>query len=128
MNKVCLSFPTNQFLEMKTLLKASKKAIKILTPEQFNVLDKTGEFAGTPKDLKCGFIHLSYDVQVTETIFKHFRGYPRLYLVEFQIEKYFVQIVNGYPHVYNKLLKCDILSIEKRDFNVYTETNGGVSK
>ena len=49
-------------------------AYKVLTGPQMAVLESEGVFAGAPIDLADGFIHLSTDSQVTETVDKHFAG------------------------------------------------------
>ena len=47
-------------------------AYKVLTGPQMAALETEGVFAGAPIDLADGYIHLSTDRQVTETVDKHF--------------------------------------------------------
>jgi uncharacterized protein (DUF952 family) len=92
--------------------------IKILTPREYATLYNTKEFTGTPKDVKSGFMHLSYGHQVNETIQKHYLGYKKLYLVEFRPEMYNLLVQKGYPHFYTqKLYYSDVLSVETKLFN-----------
>jgi uncharacterized protein (DUF952 family) len=55
-------------------------AYKVLTGPQMAVLESEGVFAGAPIDLADGFIHLSTDSQVTETVDKHFAGQTDLHV------------------------------------------------
>jgi uncharacterized protein (DUF952 family) len=47
---------------------------KILRADEWAVLDATGEFAGSPDDLRDGYIHLSAPEQVAGSLAKHFAG------------------------------------------------------
>jgi len=55
---------------------------KILTRAQWSELRTKGEFAGSPDDLRDGFVHLSTLEQVPGTLAKHFAGQVGLVLVE----------------------------------------------
>ena len=47
---------------------------KILRPEEHQVLERYGRFAGSPDDERDGFIHLSTREQLSGTLEKHFAG------------------------------------------------------
>ncbi|MFM9936001.1 MAG: DUF952 domain-containing protein [Novosphingobium sp.] len=53
---------------------------KVLTGPQMAVLETEGVFAGAPIDLADGYIHLSTDSQITETVDKHFAGQTDLHV------------------------------------------------
>lgn len=55
-------------------------AYKVLTGSQMALLEADGVFAGTPIDLADGYIHLSAEQQLTETVDKHFAGQNDLYV------------------------------------------------
>lgn len=54
---------------------------KLLTMEEWSVLNSQGYFVGSEVDLKDGFIHFSYSDQLNETARKHFAGRGNLVLV-----------------------------------------------
>lgn len=54
-------------------------AYKVLTHEQVHALE-AGAFAGAPVDLADGYIHLSTEAQLTETVDKHFAGQSGLWV------------------------------------------------
>src|SRR4051812_2064046 len=83
----------------------SRQIYKILTPEEWNVLDESREFKGSPVDLKDGYIHLSYLEQIKDTISKHFKGHTYLFVVEFDAKNYDTRVENGFPHIYGSALK-----------------------
>lgn len=56
-------------------------AYKVLTASQMAELEAEGTFAGAPVDLTDGYIHLSTDAQLTETVDKHFSGQDDLHVV-----------------------------------------------
>jgi hypothetical protein len=49
-------------------------AYKVLTADQFAILERDGCFAGAPVDLADGYIHLSTAAQLAQTIDRHFAG------------------------------------------------------
>ena len=55
-------------------------AWKILTGPQLASLLTDGSFAGAPVDLADGYIHLSTEEQLPETLAKHFGGQSDLHL------------------------------------------------
>lgn len=61
-------------------------AYKVLTGPQMEELEAAGTFTGAPVDLADGFIHLSTEAQLTETVDKHFAGQPDLHVVAVDLE------------------------------------------
>jgi uncharacterized protein (DUF952 family) len=57
-----------------------RKLFKILRAEEWNVLEQSGRFEGSPDDLRDGFIHLSAREQLAGTLRKHFAGEEGLVL------------------------------------------------
>lgn len=60
-------------------------AYKVLTAEQMAVLEHEGSFAGAPVDLADGYIHLSTEAQLTETVDKHFAGQTGLWVASIDL-------------------------------------------
>ncbi|MBB4613819.1 DUF952 domain-containing protein [Novosphingobium taihuense] len=56
-------------------------AYKVLTAPQMAQLETNGVFKGAPIDLADGYIHLSTEAQLTETVDKHFAGQTDLHVV-----------------------------------------------
>lgn len=56
-------------------------AYKVLTGPQMAQLEADGVFKGAPVDLADGYIHLSTETQLTETVNKHFAGQNDLHVV-----------------------------------------------
>lgn len=56
-------------------------AYKVLTAKQMAALERDGRFAGAPIDLADGYVHLSTEAQLTETVDKHFAGQEDLHVV-----------------------------------------------
>lgn len=55
-------------------------AYKVLTAPQMAQLEADGVFKGAPVDLADGYIHLSTEAQLTETVDKHFAGQADLHV------------------------------------------------
>ena len=55
---------------------------KLLLPAQWDSLRSAGTFAGSPDDLRDGFIHFSTAEQVKGTAAKHFAAVAELVLAE----------------------------------------------
>mgnify|MGYP002735240240 FL=1 len=55
-------------------------AYKVLTSPQMAQLEADGVFKGAPVDLADGYIHLSTEAQLTETVEKHFAGQDDLHV------------------------------------------------
>lgn len=56
-------------------------AYKVLTAPQMAQLETDGVLRGAPIDLADGYIHLSTEAQLTETVDKHFAGQTDLHVV-----------------------------------------------
>ena len=61
-------------------------AYKVLTAPQMAELADSGSFAGAPVDLADGYIHLSTEAQLAETIDKHFAGQGDLHIVAVDLD------------------------------------------
>ena len=88
----------------------AKLVYKILTASEWFEFEKTGSFAGSPIDFEDGFIHLSAQGQVAETVRNHFATENVIYLVEFSVEPWGDQLKwevsrggEYFPHLYSKL-------------------------
>jgi uncharacterized protein (DUF952 family) len=56
------------------------RAYKVLTGPQMEELVARGRFVGAPVDLADGYIHLSTESQLAETVLKHFAGQDDLWI------------------------------------------------
>ena len=86
------------------------RAYKVLTGPQRAELLARGTFAGAPIDLADGYIHLSTEVQLVETLLKHFAGQDDLWiatidLVALDADVRWEPSRGGqlFPHVYGAL-------------------------
>ena len=86
------------------------RAYKVLTGLQMSELLSRGSFAGAPIDLLDGYIHLSTEQQLVETLLKHFTGQDDLWiatidLVALQDDLRWEPSRGGqlFPHVYAAL-------------------------
>lgn len=61
-------------------------AYKVLTAPQMAELEHAGVFRGAPVDLADGYIHLSTEAQLAETIDKHFAGQGDLHIVAVDLD------------------------------------------
>lgn len=61
-------------------------AYKVLTAEQMAALEHDGSFAGAPVDLTDGYIHLSTEAQLTETVDRHFAGQSGLWVASIDLD------------------------------------------
>ena len=83
---------------------------KILTNEQWQKFQRTGNFVGSPVDLADGYIHFSTALQLAQTAAKHFAQMKDLILLEvdeqdFGDELKFEPSRGGdrFPHLYANL-------------------------
>jgi uncharacterized protein (DUF952 family) len=60
-----------------------RTVFKILRPAEWRAFAETGEFAGSPDDMRDGFIHLSLAEQVAGTLEKHFASDTGIVLAAF---------------------------------------------
>ena len=86
-------------------------AYKVLTAKQMAALERDGRFAGAPIDLADGYVHLSTEAQLTETVDKHFAGRDDLQVVAVDLAAYedrvrWEESRGGqlFPHLYEPLL------------------------
>ncbi|MBY0285259.1 MAG: DUF952 domain-containing protein [Sphingomonas sp.] len=61
-------------------------AYKVLTADQMAALERDAVFAGAPIDLADGYIHLSTQAQLTETVDKHFAGQHDLWVAAVDLD------------------------------------------
>lgn len=62
-----------------------KAVFKVLTASEMAELER-GSFAGSPDDLRDGFVHLSTAAQLTATVDRHFAGRGELHVAEINAE------------------------------------------
>jgi uncharacterized protein (DUF952 family) len=86
-------------------------AYKVLTGEQMAALERDGRFDGAPVDLADGYVHLSTEVQLTETVDKHFAGQSDLHVAAVDLGSFgdtlkWEESRGGqlFPHLYEPLL------------------------
>ena len=82
---------------------------KVINKEDWQKAKQSGTYVGSDKDKKDGYIHLSEDDQVLETLKKHYSNKENLVLLKvnaFKLEHLlWEQASNGdmYPHLYSPL-------------------------
>ena len=86
-------------------------AYKVLTADQMVTLENEATFAGAPVDLADGYVHLSTEAQLTETVDKHFAGQDNLHVVAVDLGSFgdalkWEESRGGqlFPHLYGPLL------------------------
>ena len=92
-------------------------AWKVLTAPQMAQLLADGSFAGAPVDLADGYIHLSTEEQLPETLAKHFAGQSDLYLAAVDLtalsDTIRWEVSRGgqlFPHIYGVLPLTAVLT------------------
>ena len=92
-------------------------AWKVLTAAQMAQLLADGSFAGAPVDLADGYIHLSTEEQLPETLAKHFAGQSDLYLAAVDLtalsDTIRWEVSRGgqlFPHIYGVLPLTAVLT------------------
>ena len=92
-------------------------AWKVLTAAQMAQLLADGSFAGAPVDLADGYIHLSTEDQLAETVAKHFAGQSDLYLAAVDLtalsDTIRWEVSRGgqlFPHIYGVLPLTAVLT------------------
>lgn len=58
------------------------RVYKVLRGDEWRAFEAAGSFAGSPDDVRDGFIHLSSAEQLAGTIAKHFAGETGLWRIE----------------------------------------------
>tara|TARA_S200000501_G_scaffold251743_1_gene235900 strand:+ start:970 stop:1320 length:351 start_codon:yes stop_codon:yes gene_type:complete len=92
-----------------------KHIFKILDKEEWNNAKKDGNFSGSSKDIKDGYIHFSEEEQVQETLKKYYYKQENLILLKVHtLNLEHLVWENGsngdmYPHLYSTL---DIENVE----------------
>jgi uncharacterized protein (DUF952 family) len=95
---------------------------KILRRREWVALQTTGEFAGSPDDLRDGFVHLSTLEQLPGTLATHFGGESDLVLVELEAPRLGQALrweaSRGgtlFPHLYGTLRLADVTMTSTAD-------------
>lgn len=103
---------------------------KLLLAFEWELLDDTGVFLGTPLDFKDGFIHLSTAEQVVETARLHFKDKGELVLAEFDAADLGSVLIYEksrggqlFPHQYGLLKRAQV----RRYWTLKDEGNGEYS-
>lgn len=97
-----------------------KIAYKILTQAEWGEFIQEMNFEGTELDLEDGFIHMSAEDQVQETLNTHFTGGGTIVIIKLSLERPGLEVKweesrNGekFPHAYADLTMDDVLSYRK---------------
>tara|TARA_B100001248_G_scaffold262722_1_gene261582 strand:- start:20097 stop:20414 length:318 start_codon:yes stop_codon:yes gene_type:complete len=89
---------------------------KVLRQNEWLKLKNSGEFQGSPDDLKDGYIHLSTKEQVEHVVEKYFKDEPVIYVAEFSPDSFDPSDLKWelspsskkvYPHLYNSFLNFE---------------------
>ncbi len=93
--------------------------IKLLRADEWATLDATGSFAGSPDDLRDGFIHLSTPDQVAGTAAKWFAGETGVMAVTFDADALAADLrwepARGgalFPHLYRPLRRAEVINAQ----------------
>lgn len=94
---------------------------KIFTESEWKLFQESGQFEGSPDDLRDGFIHLCTKEQVAVVSERFFAGKCSLYVVEFSNPNFLKQLKwdatpsgDIYPHLYGSVLAlCEISGFKK---------------
>jgi uncharacterized protein (DUF952 family) len=96
--------------------------VKLLRSAQWLSFADQGQFAGSPDDLRDGFIHLSTPEQALATRERHFAGVTGLWQVWLDADALGDKLIwepsrGGalFPHLYRPLLSADIVSTSQID-------------
>lgn len=90
---------------------------KILRPAEWAAFEADGGFAGSPDDLRDGFIHLSTDAQLAGTLARYFAGELELSLVTLDADRLgdalrWEASRGGaeFPHLYRPLARHEVVA------------------
>jgi uncharacterized protein (DUF952 family) len=93
--------------------------IKLLRAAEWQAFSASGSFAGSPDDLRDGYIHLSTPEQVPGTLAKWFAGEDGVMLLSFESEALGEELrwepSRGgalFPHLYRPLLLTEMVSAD----------------
>jgi uncharacterized protein (DUF952 family) len=91
---------------------------KLLRPAEWQAFDTSGEFAGSPDDIRDGFIHLSAADQLARTRAKYFAAEDVVAValdaaalgpaLRWEVSRGGVE----FPHLYRALVRADIVAVE----------------
>lgn len=91
--------------------------IKLLHADQWRAFQQSGEFAGSPDDVRDGFIHLSTPEQMPETAARYFAGAPGVIAVTLDADALGAALrwepSRGgalFPHLYRALTLHDVVT------------------
>jgi uncharacterized protein (DUF952 family) len=88
--------------------------LKLLRPSEWADFQASGQFAGSPDDLRDGFIHLSTPAQAIATAQKHFANVPGLIALTLDADALvplrWEPSRSGqlFPHLYRPLVLADV--------------------
>lgn len=92
---------------------------KILRASEWQAFSAAGRFAGSPDDLRDGFVHLSTREQVEGTLDRHFRGEAGLVLLTLDRTRLLpalrMEPSRGgdlFPHLYRPLQVEDVIAFQ----------------
>jgi uncharacterized protein (DUF952 family) len=93
--------------------------LKLLRPAEWAAFQAAGQFAGSPDDLRDGYIHLSTPEQAPETAAKYFADVDGLMVLRFDADQLGPDLrwepSRGgqlFPHYYSPLVLDDLLTAE----------------
>lgn len=90
---------------------------KILTPGELKIFNETSEFAGTPLDIRDGYIHMSQNMAQVERVKNKYYKDQKVYLLHINVNTLenlkYETISNGdiYPHLYGILKLSNVSSL-----------------
>lgn len=100
-------------------------AYKVLTGAELATLERDGSFAGSPADLRDGFVHLSTRAQLEATLAKHFAGQADLHIATVDLTSFGGTLKwepardgQDFPHLYEPLLLETVVAygpVERRE-------------
>ena len=96
------------------------RLVKIFRAPEWAAFRESGLFAGSPDDLRDGFIHLSSGDQVDGTLAAHFSGEAGLVLAEVDVMEDSAlrwELSRGgaaFPHLYRPLHWADVARHERQ--------------
>lgn len=100
-------------------MSASIEVLKVLRRGELAQLVAMGVCAGSPDDLRDGFVHLSTPEQLDRTLAKHFANEDDLFVVRCRLNSddtdlKWERTTSGalYPHLYRPLALADVANIE----------------
>lgn len=91
--------------------------VKLLRADEWAALEATGSFAGSPDDLRDGYIHMSTPDQVVGTAAKWFAGSSGVMAVTFDADALAPDLrwepARGgalFPHLYRPLRRAEVVA------------------